>query len=112
VGERRLSQPSAELDGQAVERGTFQFDAFLEFKHRRYELEQLTTAKRQAAKLHDELGVWVTRWSVSISGVANVLGTDTQACGSWPVTFSRSGFLRSAIRQTSLTRLAAFANRL
>jgi hypothetical protein len=32
----------------------------VETKLRRYEARQLTKAKRQAAKLHDELGVWVT----------------------------------------------------
>lgn len=32
----------------------------IETKARRYEETQLTKAKRQAAKLHDELGVWVT----------------------------------------------------
>lgn len=32
----------------------------VETKHRRYETDQLRKAKRQAAKLHDELGVWVT----------------------------------------------------
>lgn len=32
----------------------------IETKARRYEEHQLTKAKRQAAKLHDELGVWVT----------------------------------------------------
>jgi hypothetical protein len=35
--------------------------AFLvETKHRRYEERALTKAKRQAARLHTELGVWVT----------------------------------------------------
>lgn len=32
----------------------------IETKHRRYEENHLRKAKRQAAKLHDELGVWVT----------------------------------------------------
>lgn len=32
----------------------------VETKERRYEDRHLTKAKRQAAKLHDELGVWVT----------------------------------------------------
>lgn len=32
----------------------------IETKHRRYADDQLRKAKRQAAKLHDELGVWVT----------------------------------------------------
>ena len=32
----------------------------VETKHRSYELQHLRKAKRQAAKLHDELGIWVT----------------------------------------------------
>ena len=32
----------------------------VETKLRRYEVRQLVKAKRQAAKLHDQLGVWVT----------------------------------------------------
>jgi hypothetical protein len=32
----------------------------VETKHRRYEAEHLRKARRQAAKLHDKLGVWVT----------------------------------------------------
>jgi hypothetical protein len=32
----------------------------IETKHRRYRDDDLRKAKRQAAKLHDELGVWVT----------------------------------------------------
>lgn len=82
----------------------------IETKQRRYEDRQLVKAKRQAAKLHDEIGVWVT----PVICLHERKGSPFRTNGVWIVPCAcLLNWLRAQTnRPVEFQRLAAFADRL
>jgi len=82
----------------------------IETKQRRYEDKHLVKAKRQAAKLHEELGVWVT----PVICLQERTGESFRTKGVWVVPLPRLlDWLRAQRNRTvEFQRLAAFADRL